>query len=143
MVSFGNNLNESSIKTSVFADEMNTCLENFSDYKGEITKTLTNMTGCSSKLGHLFVDFFQGVKQIEKMIKKNSRFEKIFNDISNQIHLIRKKIQKEKLANWQISDERLLSIINKFTVFSHKKIADDMFDLGIEEGDAGGDLTLF
>jgi hypothetical protein len=143
MVSFSNNLNESSIKTSIFADEMNSCLEYFSDYKGEITKTLTNMTTCGKKLSHLFSDFFQGVKQIEKMIQENSRFKEIFNSISNQIHLIREMILQEKLEGWQISDERLLSIINKFTVFSHKKIADDMFDLGIEEGDAGGDLTLF
>lgn len=143
MVSFGNNLNESSIKASVFADEMNSCLENFSDYKGEITNTLLNMTRCGSKFGPLFADFSKGVKKIDKMIENNSRFKKIFIKISDQIQLIRKKIQQVELLDWQISDEKLLSIINKFTVFSHKKIADDMFDMGIEEGDEEGDLTLF
>lgn len=143
MVSFGNNLNESSIKSSVFADEMNTCLENFSSYKGEISQTLANMNKCSDKLNILFKDFFEGVKQIEDVINKNAQTKKVFIEASKQIHLVREELQEGDVGGWKISDERLLSIINKFTVFSHKKIADEMFDLGIEEGDSGGDLTLF
>ena len=74
---------------------------------------------------------------------KNTNTKKDFLIASKQIHLVREDLQEGKVTGWQISDERLLSIINKFTVFSHKKIADEMFDLGIEEGDSGGDLTLF
>lgn len=143
MVSFGNNLNESSIKSSVFADEMNSCLENFSDYKGEVFRTLSNITECGDRLNNLFTDFFKGVEQIGKVIEKNLKIKTTFHDVSEQIHAIRQDFQGNEFMDWHISDDRLLSIINKFTVFGHKQIADEMFGLGIEDGDEGGDLTLF
>lgn len=46
-------------------------------------------------------------------------------------------------TDWQIHDDRLKGIVEKFTVLSHKKIAESLYDITVEEGNHEGELILF
>ena len=50
--------------------------------------------------------------------------------------------------NYMISESpnyrnKIKSIVDRFTVITHKMIADELYNLGIEEGDTPGNLTYF
>ena len=54
------------------------------------------------------------------------------------------KISGGKLSDWDISDDNMNRIIEKFTIYSHKKAAEGFGDLDVEDSvlDAG-EVTLF
>jgi uncharacterized coiled-coil DUF342 family protein len=145
IVSFENNLNEISIKVSIFADEMDVCMKNLGDYREEIIGGLADIIQDEQKINNFFGSFSEGLQEITEMVQKNAQIKEIFKSISELTRQIRHNYfqGQSEYINWKISDKHLLSIINKFTVFSHKKIAGDMFGLGIEDGDSGGSLTFF
>ena len=39
--------------------------------------------------------------------------------------------------------EKVRNIVDKFTVITHKMIANELYNLGLEKGDGAGNLTLF
>ena len=47
------------------------------------------------------------------------------------------------LTEWQIRSDNITKLINRFTIFTHKKAAGVMAGLEIEEGSQVGELTLF
>jgi hypothetical protein len=46
-------------------------------------------------------------------------------------------------GDWQIHDNRLNDIVEKFTVLSHKKIAESLYEVAVEDGNHEGELILF
>jgi hypothetical protein len=46
-------------------------------------------------------------------------------------------------TEWVIRDERLQQVIQRFTIFSHKKLAADLAGFEVESGVKAGEVTLF
>jgi hypothetical protein len=57
--------------------------------------------------------------------------------------LKREVLQKMGLQEWQIKDDKLQTMIERFTIFSHKQVAGEIGGFEIEEGSEEGELTLF
>lgn len=53
------------------------------------------------------------------------------------------ELHKQGLSSWSIENDRLRSIIERFTIFTHKQQAGDIVGFDIEEGVEAGDVTLF
>jgi methyl-accepting chemotaxis protein len=53
------------------------------------------------------------------------------------------ELRNQGLSSWSIENDRLRSIIERFTIFTHKQQAGDMVGFEIEEGVEAGDVTLF
>lgn len=53
------------------------------------------------------------------------------------------ELHDQGLSSWSIENDRLRSIIERFTIFTHKQHAGDMVGFEIEEGVEAGDVTLF
>lgn len=52
-------------------------------------------------------------------------------------------LEREGLHEWTIEDTRLREIIERFTIFSHKRQAGEIAGLEVEDGVGAGDITLF
>lgn len=48
-----------------------------------------------------------------------------------------------RIEQWEISSDRLKEIIERFTIFAHKKHAGDIVGFEIDDGVKAGDITLF
>ncbi|MBA7527811.1 hypothetical protein ES705_19990 [subsurface metagenome] len=52
-------------------------------------------------------------------------------------------LQKMGLQEWQIKDNKLQTMIERFTIFSHKQVAGEIGGFEVEAGSEEGELTLF
>lgn len=52
-------------------------------------------------------------------------------------------LQARGISTWQLRDQRLKKVIERFTIFTHKKIAGDLAGFEVEAGVTAGDVTLF
>lgn len=57
--------------------------------------------------------------------------------------LKREVLQGMGLQEWQIKDDKLQTMIERFTIFSHKQVAGEIGGFEVEEGSREGGLTLF
>lgn len=52
-------------------------------------------------------------------------------------------LEQRELTDWQLENDRLLEIINRFTIFAHKQRASELTGISVDEGVGAGDITLF
>ena len=45
--------------------------------------------------------------------------------------------------SWNIKDSKIIEMVNKFTILTHKQLAGDIVGVSFEKGDEAGELTLF
>ncbi len=55
----------------------------------------------------------------------------------------REALRSRGIDNWEISNDRLKAIIDRFTIFSHKKQAGNIVGVEVDEGVEAGDITFF
>lgn len=55
----------------------------------------------------------------------------------------RRTLETRGIAQWEISNDRLKEIIQRFTIFAHKKHAGDIAGFEVDDGVEAGDVTLF
>lgn len=52
-------------------------------------------------------------------------------------------LQRRGLSEWKLENQRLKSIIDRFTIFTHKKVAGELGGFDVEAGTESGEFTLF
>ena len=85
--------------------------------------------------------------------KKLHKLIGYINETESLLHLIKDNAEAEifeiqgnkGIQNWTIQNERLNTIIAKFTIFSHKKTVSDLAGTTVESEEIAesGDVTLF
>ncbi|MBI9098981.1 MAG: hypothetical protein JEY91_10920 [Spirochaetaceae bacterium] len=120
-------------KLSLLTDTLIECLRDFRIFSGK------------------FLSLFRETDDNRKQLSKLSAQ---INEIESILHLIRDNAESDifelqgnnKLQNWTIQNERLNSIIEKFTIFTHKKTASDLAGKIVEDLEEivdSGEVTLF
>lgn len=84
---------------------------------------------------------------LDKLIKNADVFGSVQSLLQKQTEeckgLYSAKLASMKLSSWEIQDDKFRSIINKFTITSHKKAAGKIAGIAIEGGVDSGDVTFF
>ncbi|TVR87339.1 MAG: hypothetical protein EA428_13290 [Spirochaetaceae bacterium] len=52
-------------------------------------------------------------------------------------------LESRGLSEWKLEDQRLRTIIDRFTIFTHKKVAGELGGFDVEVGTDSGEFTLF
>ncbi|MFP4407530.1 MAG: hypothetical protein ACLFPW_03325, partial [Spirochaetaceae bacterium] len=76
-------------------------------------------------------------RQIEEIEDELSRVEE---SARNQMEPL---LEEVGLESWEIQSERLQSMIDRFTIFTHKQRAGALAGIEVETGATSGELTLF
>lgn len=142
--SMGKHKSDIEANLEAIAEDIENLLDSFSKAKDQVKATSNALCRHVSDLAELVQDSLHGLSDIKNLINKNKELKDDFGKLA-EITGAMKKIASSIAGgiNWELHDNRLKDIIDKFTVLSHKKIAGGLYDLDIEDGAQEGELILF
>ncbi|MBA7711437.1 hypothetical protein ES703_120400 [subsurface metagenome] len=95
--------------------------------------------------------FYELIEMSEKDMTRLDELVQVINRVERELEAIRDKarIKKEQIMEatgineWKIKSTKMKDMIERFTIFTHKKTAGDLVGFEVEQGSKPGDLTLF
>jgi methyl-accepting chemotaxis protein len=135
---------EEEVFVKEFTKSIKSAYDSLFDAKNELTNSISNF----SLFTNQFFDLFQStaeelenlkilIDDIDSIIEKLSEIKKQTADKMEPL------LASRGLSEWHIENEKLKSIINRFTIFTHKKTAGDIGGFEVEEGTESGEITFF
>lgn len=85
----------------------------------------------------LLEDLYSCGEQLEEAIQDLIGIESDYNSAFNKV------LEKSSYSSWEIHDERLQKIIERFTILEHKQAAGKIGGFEVEDGTDSGDVTFF
>ncbi len=141
---FGEILTEESHMVHVFASRIRVCYERFQDARRLLMQSVSDYEVFTNDFLSLFEESKRDYTKLESLAEEIERVRSSLLSIRDQAASERKRIlQRNGLVEWHIESERLQSIIERFTIFTHKETAGKLAGLEIEEGIGSGDITFF
>ena len=118
---------------------------------GEVTEaknTLATRIESLSLFTDRFVNLFEEMKaQLDELEKLLSEIDTVNAQLREVQSAARRRMQPlldaRGLEEWRIRSDRLKSMIERFTIFTHKKTAGEMAGFEVEEGAPSGEITMF
>lgn len=114
-----------------------------------VNNSFSEVLGDFNFFSDKFKDLFEvSSGEMEQMKKLSAELSGVSADLGQKKAdyslMIKKKLDEKQIHEWNISDENLNKIIDRFTIYSHKKSAGDVSGLDVEESVLEtGDVTLF
>ena len=110
----------------------------------KLESNIRNFSVFSTVFQDLFLRSSQNFGRLDRLIS-------IINDVRGQLQSIQDEAQNARdtllaeqgLNEWKLQNHKLQDIIQRFTIFSHKKAAGDLAGFEVEEGVEAGEITLF
>jgi methyl-accepting chemotaxis protein len=95
--------------------------------------------------------FFDLFRESEAELSRLEDLGKQIDEIEEELGRVREIAREQKqplldelgLESWEIKSERLQSMIDRFTIFTHKESAGALAGIEVETGATSGELTLF
>ncbi len=90
-------------------------------------------------------DFLGTLAELRISFTAHDEIETVCMSLSDRAKQHRQSIEKRcgRRSEELPTSQKLATLVNRFTVLSNKKIAEDLVGTSIEDGDASGELTLF
>ena len=112
--------------------------------KTTLADTLKNFSVYSERFLSL-LDASEGdILHLGMLVKVTSEVKDELADVQARAETLKREVlQGMGLQEWQIKDDKLRTMIERFTIFSHKKVAGELGGFEVEEGSLEGELTLF
>lgn len=141
---FGDVLNEEIQSVRLFTTRIHGCYDRFQDAQRLLMQSVNDYEVFTSDFLSLFEESKRDYTQLESLAEEIERVRSALLSVRDQAAVERKRIlQQNGLTEWTIESERLQSIIERFTIFTHKASAGKLVGLDIEEGVGSGDITFF
>ncbi len=95
--------------------------------------------------------FFELMGQSERDLERLAELLEVIEQTAAELERIRgdagkrrqQALQEAGLEDWTIRNNSMREIIERFTIFTHKKVAGELTGFEVEEGGSPGELTLF
>lgn len=112
--------------------------------KTTLADTLKNFSVYSERFLSL-LDASEGdILHLGMLVKVISEVKDELADVQARAETLKGEVLQDMgLQEWQIKDDKLRTMIERFTIFSHKKVAGELGGFEVEEGSLEGGLTLF
>ena len=158
--------------SAITVDFLKTSKKTIYSLQDQFSAEETKVRSQESLLTQKLKDLQQGTDSLNEMVRGFSFFNSAFHDLFHRsssnfqrldslLLIIQsvtsqlKEIQYEaetarqqlmtemQLTEWSVKNEKLQQIIQRFTIFSHKKAAGDLAGFDVESGMDAGEVTLF
>ena len=136
---------ENSVTVENFAEELRDSLNKVDIYGQKIKNNMCDLID----VGDDFLSFYKmTVSDLDKMSTLVSDVMSIRRDIAREKSAVdsdlSSQLQKAGLSSWELKGDEIRQLIDKFTIYIHKKKADTEGILDVvDEGASSGDITLF
>ncbi|HEB11438.1 MAG TPA: hypothetical protein ENI06_09535 [Spirochaetales bacterium] len=112
--------------------------------KTTLADTLKNFSVYSERFLSL-LDASEGdILHLGMLVKVISEVKDELADVQARAETLKREVLQDMgLQEWQIKDDKLQTMIERFTIFTHKKVAGELGGFEVEEGSLEGELTLF
>ena len=120
-------------------------IQEISNINTAFSDTLGSFVFFSDEFRSMFEISAGEIEQLRKIIVELAGVSESLRGVKDRFsRIIKETLNEKKILEWNISDEHLNKIIERFTIYSHKKSAGELTGLEVEESalDAG-EVTLF
>jgi len=139
--------NKEKIFVEQFSKNIQNNYQNLSMYKNSIIEEVSNLNIFSDEFKEIFLNTKTYLTELEKSVSHLDRVIEIISAIRYVAEdVIKNTIKKYDVKDWQPKNAKLKTITDKFTIFTHKKIASDAGGFDINQDDSevdSGEITLF
>ncbi len=112
--------------------------------KTTLADTLKNFSVYSERFLSLLDASESDILRLGMLVKVISEVKDELADVQARAETLKREVlQGMGLQEWQIKDDKLQTMIERFTIFSHKQVAGELGGFEVEEGSREGGLTLF
>jgi alpha-amylase/alpha-mannosidase (GH57 family) len=92
----------------------------------------------------LFEETRGRLAELEELVQDLDNIKSALNGVRDDAtRRMQQVLAEQGLEDWSIESEKLRAIIERFTIFTHKKTAGDIIGFEVEGGAESGDVTLF
>jgi methyl-accepting chemotaxis protein len=112
--------------------------------KNELTEEIRGFELFTTRFLALFEDTREKLEQLEALVGDIDRIQTSLDSVhQDAVRRMDQVLSEHDLDDWTIESEKLKSIIERFTIFTHKQTAGDIIGFDVEGGAESGDVTLF
>ncbi len=142
------NLAQQQDDVATLTQNMEQSVSNLETMRENLNDAIRAVGANSTELFALIEDSLNGARTIKGLIGQAESISRQYSQIISQSEEFRVQGHQKGFTEFlsPVIPERFpgfMRMISKFTVYSDKEIASEIYDVDIEEGDAGGELTLF
>lgn len=110
----------------------------------ELLETLTGFTVFTGRFMSLFDEAGADLDNLESLLAELRRIKDKTGEVRERATVqMQPLLEKHGADDWQIGNQRLQSIIERFTIFTHKVTAGELAGFEVEGGVGSGEVTLF
>ena len=139
---------------SVFTDEEKLVLEfetrmkrlsgELSEAKQTLGARIEGMSLFSERFVNLFREMKEQLDELEKLLTQIDTINAQLREVQAAARTrMQPLLEARGLTEWRIKSDRLKSMIERFTIFTHKKSAGEIAGFDVEDGTASGEITMF
>lgn len=127
-----------------FQSDIRSCYDALFAAKNELTEEIRGFELYTTRFLALFEDTRERLTELEALIDDIEAIKASLEGVrSGAVRRMEQVLAENGLDDWTIESEKLKAIIERFTIFTHKKTAGDIIGFEVEGGAESGDVTLF
>lgn len=127
-----------------FESDIRESYESLFAAKNELTEEIRGFELYTRRFLALFEETRERLADLGRLIQDiddiKATLDGVRDDASREMDAV---LAKHEMDGWSIESEKLKAIIERFTIFTHKKTAGDIVGFEVEGGAESGDVTLF
>jgi methyl-accepting chemotaxis protein len=127
-----------------FRDSMRRHYQSLSQTNESVTSWIGDFALYTRKFFSLFSDTQNDLARLKDLAEEIRAVQRALADVKSRAESQQKRLLEQiGQDEWKIGDERLKSMIERFTIFTHKKQAGELAGFDVEEGVEAGEITFF
>ncbi len=127
-----------------FRDSMRHHYHSLSETNQAVTSWIGDFALYTRKFFSLFSDTQSDLARLDDLAEEIRGVQRTLANVKSRAESQQKRLLNEMgKEEWKIGDERLKSMIERFTIFTHKKQAGELAGFDVEEGVEAGEITFF
>ena len=127
-----------------FSASMRTRYQTLFAANSEFSEALAGFSLFTRRFLSLFTETAEDVLRLEQLIEDITRVKETLAEIKTAAERrMEPLLQEVGRSEWSVGSERLQRMIERFTIFTHKKHAGELGGFSVEQGAESGEITFF
>ena len=127
-----------------FRDNMRRHYQALSEANRGVTSWIGDFAAYTGRFFTLFSETKRDLERLDDLAEEIRDIQRTLGEVRTRAENRRQELLTELgREDWSIGDERLRSMIERFTIFTHKKQAGELAGFDVEEGVEAGEITFF
>jgi chromosome segregation ATPase len=127
-----------------FEKRMKQLSAELTEAKNTLAARIEGLSLFNDRFINLFREMKEQLDSLERLLDQVDTVNNQLRDVQESAReRMRPLLEARGLSEWRIKSDRLKSMIERFTIFTHKKTAGDLAGFEVEHGAPSGEITMF